>query len=261
MSNSPWTRKFRSLQYQPIQCQPIVWLWLILLSLFISSELPATAQTATNFAIGTTVQQPNVKHFGITMGDENFYDSAQMLRNLLYRNPQALKRRDLAIRAELCRGDGPTTCTDKNIWGVWPANFLAGREFPSSSTEQPTGRRERSPSNTASNLRRAMPPIHPHGMTLSSAVAGDSTGRGRLSGRQNECAWKCAGRLANEHLRVERPLSTDTTDIAPDSPGKQALMISAAASGQSAQRQSPKAFDTTGGRSFVQMKGPYTFDF
>ena len=54
-------------------------------------------------------------------------------------------------------------------------------------------------------------------------------------------------------------ISTDTTDIAPDSPGKQALSISAAASGQSAQRS--QGFDTTSGRSFVQLTGTYTFAF
>ncbi len=75
MPDSSWTRKFRSLQ-----SQPIVWLCLVLLSLSIPSGIPAAAQTATNFAIGTTIQQRNVKRFGIDLGDQNYYDSGQMMK-------------------------------------------------------------------------------------------------------------------------------------------------------------------------------------
>ena len=42
---------------------------------------------ATNFAIGTTVQQSPVKHLGVNLSIQTYYDSGQMLRNLLYRNP------------------------------------------------------------------------------------------------------------------------------------------------------------------------------
>src|ERR1700678_3314659 len=88
MSNSPWTRistqistrKFLSLQSRSIVCLAIA------VSLFLLRGAEASGQ-ATNFAIGTTVQQSNVKRLGINVGGENYYDSGQMLRNLIVQNP------------------------------------------------------------------------------------------------------------------------------------------------------------------------------
>jgi hypothetical protein len=53
--------------------------------------------------------------------------------------------------------------------------------------------------------------------------------------------------------------SADTADLSPETPGKQALSINAAASGQSAQVTSN--FDSFNGRSFVQLNGTYTLTF
>ncbi len=53
--------------------------------------------------------------------------------------------------------------------------------------------------------------------------------------------------------------SADTADLSPETPGKQALSINAAASGQSAQVTSN--FDSFNGRSFLQLNGSYTLTF
>ena len=245
MSNSPWTRKFHSLQ-----CQPIVLLWLILLSLFIPSELPASAQTATNFAIGTTVQRTGVKHLGINITGEDTYDSAQMMKNLLYQSP--------GFEGEIwqsilnCVVTSPTTCQDKDIWGAWPANFLQGASFQFIYGAA-NGQTGTIASNTASNYAGNAGVILTFSAPLSPApAAGDY-----LVVKMNVPGNAQAGWQTNTSGGAT--VSTDTTDIAPDSPGKQALSISAAASGQSAEIS--QGFDTTSGRSFVQMKGTYTFAF
>jgi hypothetical protein len=54
-------------------------------------------------------------------------------------------------------------------------------------------------------------------------------------------------------------LTTDTTDLSPRSPGKQALAMNANGSGQSASVAS--FFDSMNGRSFVQLNGVYTLTF
>ncbi len=246
----PGRESFRSLQ-----CQPILWLWLILLSLFIPSGLPASAQTATNFAIGTTVQQPNVKHFGINMGDENFYDSGQMLRNLIFRNP-GFEAETLQSVIK-CVAATATTCTDANVWNVWPANYLAGASFEviNGAALEETGTIT---SNTASAYAAGNTSNPTYGMTLSFAApsiplaAGDYLiVRMQIPGNAQAGWWT--------NTSGGGTLSTDTTDIASDSPGKQALMMSASQSGQSASVN--QAFDTTGGLSFIQLKGTFTLDF
>ena len=81
----------------------------------------------TNFAIGTTVQQSSVKHLGINIGGQNYYDSGQLSRNLTVRNP--------GFEAEMwssilnCQAAAATTCTDSDSSNVWPANFLQGATF------------------------------------------------------------------------------------------------------------------------------------
>ena len=53
--------------------------------------------------------------------------------------------------------------------------------------------------------------------------------------------------------------TTETTDISPNSPGKQALSINASGSGQTANLSS--FFDSSAGRSFLQLNGTYTITF
>ena len=245
MPDSSWTRKFRSLQ-----SQPIVWLWLILLSFFIPSGLRAAAQTATNLEIGTTVQRTGVKHLGINITGEDTYDSAQMMKNLLYQSP--------GFEGEIwrsilnCVATSPTTCQDKDFWGAWPANFLKGASFQFiyGAAKGQTGTIA---SNTASNYAGKAGVILTFSAPLSPApAAGDYLIVNMNVPGNAQAGWQTS-------TSGGAIISTDTTDIAPDSPGKQALSISAAGSGQSAQVF--QGFDTTGGRSFVQMKGAYTLAF
>ena len=46
----------------------------------------ANAQS-TNIAIGPSILQPSVKRLGVNLSFEDFYDSGQMTRNLVSRNP------------------------------------------------------------------------------------------------------------------------------------------------------------------------------
>ena len=245
MPASFWTRKFCS-----FQSHPIVWLWLILLSLLIPSGIPAAAQTATDFAIGTTVQRTGVKRLGINITGENTYDSAQMMKNLLYQSP--------GFEGEIWRSilncvvTSRTTCQDKDFFGAWPANFLKGASFQFIYGVA-NGQTGTIASNTASNYSGNAGVILTFSAPLSPAPApGDYLIVNMHVPGNAQAGWRTS-------TSGGASISTDTTDIAPDSPGKQALSISAAGSGQSAGVS--QGFDTTGGRSFVQLTGTYTFAF
>ena len=144
-----------------------------------------------------------------------------------------------------------TSCTDSNIYNVWPANFLQGATFQVIS-------------GTAIGLTG----------TITSSTAASHSGK---IGVIFNFAATSTPLPVNSWLIVQKTvpgnaqagwwptvnggatLSTDTTDIAPDSPGKQALAINASGSGQSASVDS--YFDSTAGRSFVQLNGTYTLAF
>jgi hypothetical protein len=212
--------------------------------------ISASSSQPTNFAIGTTVQQSPVKHLGINLGGQNYYDSGQISRNLTVRNP--------GFEAEMwssilnCQAATATTCTDSDPTNVWPANFLQGATFQviygaaKGQTGTITG-------NTVSNSSANA------GITLTfSAPLSPAPGPGdvvqvrmQVPGNPQAGWWVSASGGAT--------FSPDTTDLSPETPGKQALAINAAASGQAATVTSN--FDSYNGRSFVQLNGAYTLTF
>ena len=230
-------------------CQSILRLGLLLaFSLPLLSTAALMAQ-ATNFEIGTTVQRSSVKHLGVNLAGDNFYDSGQMFRNLIFGNPGFEGETWQTIMQ--CVAVTATSCTDSNIYNIWPANFLQGATFQVIN-------------GTASGVTG----------TITSSTAANFSGN---TGLTFNFAATSTPLAVNNYLIVQMTvpgnpqagwwptvaggatLSADTTDIAPDSPGKQALAINAAGSGQTASVDS--YFDSTVGRSFVQLNGTYTLAF
>jgi hypothetical protein len=212
--------------------------------------ISSSAQQPTNFAIGTTVQQSPVKHLGINIGGQSFYDSGQLSRNLTVRNP--------GFEAEVwssilnCQAATASTCTDSDPTNVWPANFLQGATFQViyGAAKGQSGTIEAStPANSSANGGITFTFSAP----LSPAPApGDVIQvRMQVSGNPQAGWWVSASGGAT--------FSPDTTDLSPGTPGKQALAINAAGNGQSASVNS--YFDSYNGRSFVQLNGAYTLTF
>jgi len=111
------------------------------------TPLGSSSSQPTNFAIGTTVQQSPVKHLGINIGGQNYYDSGQISRNLTVRNP--------GFEAEMwssilnCQAATATTCTDSDSSNVWPGEFL--REPRSSHLRAAKGQTGTITGNTVAN--------------------------------------------------------------------------------------------------------------
>jgi hypothetical protein len=49
--------------------------------------VPGPASGVTNLRVTSQVILPGVTRLGINLGEQNYYDSGQMLKNLLNRNP------------------------------------------------------------------------------------------------------------------------------------------------------------------------------
>ncbi len=217
MSNPRWTRQSFSLLIPPV-------FWLIFLfSILLCGEADGFAQT-TNFAIGSTVQRSSVKRLGINLGGQDFYDSGQLLRNLIYRNPGFEGETWQSILQ--CNAVTASSCTDQDPWAGWPANFLAGAtfEFIYGAAKGQTGTVS---GNTVSAYMAGNSSNPNYGVTVKfSAPLSPAPAVGDfLIVKMNVPGNAQAGWWAS--TSGGGTLSTDTTDIAPDSPGKQALEMSA----------------------------------
>ena len=92
---------------------------LIVLAVLIASTPFLTAQAT--LVVGPDTLHSGVGRFGINLSGQNYYDSGQLSRNLVVRNPgfEAGTWRSILH----CKATTATTCTDVNPYTVWPANF------------------------------------------------------------------------------------------------------------------------------------------
>jgi alpha-L-arabinofuranosidase len=208
-----------------------------------------TAPVVTNINIGTTVTQTGMKRLGMNIANQTSYDSGQMLRNLTFINPGFEAETWQSILH--CVTVTPTSCTDSNIYAVWPANFLQGAtfQFIYGGANGETGTVTTSlAANYGANQgvtinfpALATPPLPGDFVVVKMSVPGNG-----------QDGWWTS-------IYGGAAITTETTDISPNSPGKQALSVSATGSGQSASVTS--YFDSYGGRSFVQLNGSYQISF
>ncbi len=170
-----------------------------------------------------------------------------MLRNLTSRNPGFEAETWQSILH--CKTVTSTTCTEKNQWTVWPANFLTGAHYeilPRTSGSQAL-------SGTITSSTAASPP---NGVTLT--LSGPTPAAGaflelRLDKPGNpEAGWWT-------DLKNGATLAPESHDLSPATPGKQALRIEAAGPTQTATIRS--FFDSYDGHSFLQLRGRYTLAF
>jgi hypothetical protein len=207
----------------------------------------ASSLGATDIAIGSEVLHAGVQRFGINLSGQTFYDSGQMMKNLVFRNP--------GFEGETwqsylhCKAADANTCTDENGYSPWPAGFLNGARY-----EVISGRAAGQSGTVASSTAAT----DGHGVTLTLAnpapgLAGDDFLLVRMEkpGDADAGWWISTSGGAT--------LATEFHDLAPSSPGKQALRLDASAPNQYASVSS--YFDSTEGRSFLQLRGRFTLRF
>lgn len=216
----------------------------------LSGSTHAAAQSGpTDINVGSTVKTPHAQRLGINISGQSFYDSGQMLRNLISRNPgfEGEIWRSV-LRCQSVSGDG---CYGDDPWSSWPKNFLVGAtvQFVTGPSKGLTGTVSAlDPANSSSNTGFL---VHMQGLAHAPAAGDYFIVQASIGGNPQAGWWP--------NLNGGATLAADTTDLSPNSPGKQALQINASGAGQSGGVTS--YFDSYNGRSFVQMNGTYTVTF
>ncbi len=205
----------------------------------------ATGPTVIN--VGTTVQREDVKRLGINISGQLYYDSAQMLRDITFNNPGF--ESELWQSVLVCSAVNGNTCTDGNGWSQWPVNFLQGGSFNFiyGSAKGSTGTLV---SMTKPSGNGGAGAWYDFG-NVKPAVGDIFIIKKTFPGNPAAGWWPTTSGGAT--------ITADTSDLSSHTAGHQALAFNTAGNGQSASVSS--YFDSTAGRSFLQMKGTYTITF
>ena len=199
----------------------------------------------THLRVTSQVILPGVTRLGINLGEQNFYDSGQMMKNLLYRNPGF---EGMAYRSILhCVTSGADRCVDTRQGFQWPAAFWDGAHFEV--LDGAAAGRKGSVKASGANGGG-------YGLTLDGA--GRAIGNGDWLALEKEFPGDAAAGWWPE-LKGGARLEAERTDLSPETQGRQALRIEAANSGQSADLRS--YFDSTEGFTFVRLRGRFRLSF
>jgi hypothetical protein len=205
---------------------------------------PADSTGVTHFRVTNRVVLPGVTRLGINLGEQTYYDSGQMTRNLLYRNPgfEGMEYRSILH----CLDGGLGICIDSRHGFQWPAGFWDGARY-----EVLDG----SASGQRGVVTKSSPCSGGYGLNLdgrSPIGAGDWLAVSKeFPGDPASGWWPSVN--GGAHLEAERK------DLSPNTAGHQALRIEAGSPGQSAEIKS--YFDSTEGRTFLRLKGAYRLSF
>jgi hypothetical protein len=215
------------------------------LSLAVSrQQAQGAGNGVTHLRVTGQVALPGVTRLGMNLGGQNYYDSGQMLKNLLYRNPgfEGMSYRTIFH----CQFGGQSRCVD--TWGVnFPADFWDGAHY-----EVLVG----AAAGRHGTVTASAPVSGGYGFALDSsgpAIAVDDW----IEVDKQIPGDPTAGWWPSVHGSGK--LEAERADLPPGTAGKQALRMEATGPGASAQVNS--YFDTTDGMTFVRLHGRYRLSF
>jgi len=189
-----------------------------------------------------------VKRLGVNLGEQNFYDSGQMLRNLLARNPDFAPMNYRSIFH--CQTGGQARCVDSRLGIQFPADFWNGARYEVLYGAA-AGQR-----GTVSSAGTGAAGTVGYVLTLDSG--GKAIGAGDWLAVEKEFAGDPAAGWWPT-VRGGARLEAERSDLPPGTPVHQALRIEASDAGQSADVNS--YFDSTAGKTFVRLRGRYRLRF
>ena len=219
---------------------------------WIAPALNAQGSTATtNIAIESRVIRSGVKHFGINLSGQSFYDSGIMLRNLFFRNPGFEGSTWQSVLQ--CKVVKEDTCADYDEWSYWPANFVKGGtfEFIYGAARGQKGTVTASSVAVSSAITHSGVWVSFSKMAVHPQVGDFYIVRKSMPGDAAAGWWT--------ETKGGGTITTESHDLSPNSPGKQAVYM--AAPGPTQEVTVNSGVDTGQGRSFVQMNGVYTLVF
>jgi hypothetical protein len=210
---------------------------------------PLDPNSPTNIAIESKIIHSNVKRFGMNLSGQTFYDSGQMMRDLTFRNPGF--EGTIWQTVLTCKFVKTDACADNDEWSLWPADFAKGAtyEFFHGAAKGQTG-------TVATSTPASLTAHQGVWVTFSKLSVHPQAGdfyilHMKMPGTA-EGGWRT-------DIKNGATITTEFKDLAPQSPGKQALRFNASAPGQDASVTSD--VDAWQNRSFVQLKGTYTLTF
>jgi alpha-L-arabinofuranosidase len=212
---------------------------------------------ATTIDVSTNVLVPSVKRMGIDFGMINYYDSGQVMKELVFRNPGF---EGLLFQSVVAIGSGTATnAVENGALIAWPSGFWDGAnyDFIYGAAKGRTG-----------TVSTSINPVAAGGNTNGTTYAfGDSgivpslgdfvvlrkhsLGDGRLGGAA------CSG--WNTNTSSGGMIASETNDLPPGTLGRQCIRLMATNSG--AQAAITASFDTWPNASFIQINGRFRLAF
>lgn len=209
--------------------------------------LSTSAFGATTINVSGTVAVPAVKRLGINLGWENNYDSGQIMKNLVFRNPgfEGLISRSI-VR---CVSGTATGCIDENPSTHWASGFWNGASY-----EVIVGAAK----GRSGTVSTSTAPSGGNGTQFQFADSGVAPAAGDyILLRKTESGGATAGWLPT--VAGGGAVVDETLDLPADTQGHQAVRLTASGSGQSARLQG--VFDASTAGPFVQLNGGFRLSF
>ncbi len=219
----------------------------LLTSMMVTAPVLATAQGPTIIHVSPTILHQDVKRMGMNLGGQDFYDSQQIMKNLVARNPgfEGLEWQTVIP----CGKVTPTSCTDGANNGSWPEGFLDGGSY-----EVITG----AAAGTTGTILHSTGASAQAGAVIQFAQAAKAPATGDyIVVRKITDGYATAGWDAQ--LIGGATITIESKDLPPHTAGKQAVRLKAPRGDQGATLK--QYFDSTPGRSYIQLRGPYVVRF
>jgi hypothetical protein len=203
----------------------------------------------THLRVTNQVILSGVTRLGVNLGEQNFYDSGQMLGNLLARNPDFAPMTYRSIFH--CQTGGQARCVDSRPGIQLPADFWNGARYEVLEGAAAGERGTVTSSGTGAGG---------YVLTLDSAdkIGVKAIGAGDWLAVDKEFPGDAAAGWWPT-VRGDAQLEAERSDLPPGVPVHQALRIEASGTGQSADVNS--YFDSTAGKTFVRLQGRYRLSF
>ncbi len=223
--------------------------FMVIVAVLLSAPASFSQSTSTNIQISGNVLQTAVHRLGVNLGDQTYWDSGQMMKNLVFQNPgfEGLKYRSIMK----CAIVTANTCTDDNNFSSQPTGFWTGGSFEilSGASTGLTGKVIASTKNPSSCSGCGQIVQFDQATNMAS---GDYFVVTNYFPGAGDTGWW-------DNVSGGGTISTETTDLSPNTPGKQALLLSASKAGTSA--SVAQYFDSFKGLSFIQLNGNFQVSF
>jgi hypothetical protein len=219
-----------------------------LAAILMVSACAVSGQTPTNIQVSSAVQQRSVARLGVNLGDQVYWDSGQIMKNLIFENPgfEGLKYRTIfkcyKVTANTCQDDNQYNAQPTGFWNGGTYRILSGNAAGATGTVI---------SNLGATTCTSCGPKFTFDRSLGLAQGDYFVISTYIPGGGDQ-GW-------GDDTGGGGTITTETTDLSPETPGKQAILLSASGTGQYAKITS--GFDTWANLSFIQLNGAFQLTF